>query len=328
MRTRQLGKAGPAVSAIGLGCMGMSEFYGASVDGESRATLERALDLGVTFFDTADTYGIGHNEALLAPVLKQARSRVVLATKFGIKRQKDSYAREIDTSPAYVRSACDASLQRLGIETIDLYYAHRINPTVPIEDTVGAMADLVAAGKVRHLGLSEVSAPTLRKAHMVHPIAAVQSEYSLWTRGPEADVLPTCRELGIAFVPYSPLGRGFLSGTIDQSTRFADTDMRNVLPRFRDQALVANLELARRVKEIAADIGCTPAQLCLAWLLAQGDDLIPIPGTRRIPYLEENVAAESLVLKPATIARLDAAFPVDAAVGHRYTEEGMKGVNA
>lgn len=270
MRTRQLGKAGPAVSAIGLGCMGMSEFYGASVDGESRATLERALDLGVTFFDTADTYGIGHNEALLAPVLKQARSRVVLATKFGIKRQKDSYAREIDTSPAYVRSACDASLQRLGIETIDLYYAHRINPTVPIEDTVGAMADLVAAGKVRHLGLSEVSAPTLRKAHMVHPIAAVQSEYSLWTRGPEADVLPTCRELGIAFVPYSPLGRGFLSGTIDQSTRFADTDMRNVLPRFRDQALVANLELARRVKEIAADIGCTPAQLCLAWLLAQG----------------------------------------------------------
>lgn len=327
MRTRRLGKTGPVVSAIGLGCMGMSEFYGASDDTESRATLDRALERGVTFYDTADTYGAGHNETLLAPFLRQARDRITLATKFGIKRQPGTYAREIDTSPAYVMSACDASLRRLGIETIDLYYAHRINPAVPIEDTVGAMADLVKAGKVRYLGLSEVSARTLRQAHAVHEIAAVQTEYSLWTRDPEAEILPTCRDLGVAFVPYSPLGRGFLTGTIDRATRFADGDMRKAAPRFREDALVANLKLADSVKSLAAEVGCTPAQLCLAWVLARGDDLIPIPGTRRIAYLEDNIAAADIALTPDVLEHLDRAFPVGAAMGPRYTEEGMKGVN-
>ena len=327
MKTRQLGTAGPVVSAVGLGCMGMSEFYGTADETESRATLDRALALGITFFDTADTYGIGHNETLLAPFLRGCRDRVVLATKFGIKRQPGAYDREIDTSPAYVRTACEASLRRLGIETIDLYYAHRLNPDVPIEDTVGAMAALIAEGKVRYLGLSEVSPPTLRRAHKVHPITAVQTEYSLWSRDPENEILPTCRELGVGFVPYSPLGRGFLTGTIDQTTEFEPGDMRRVAPRFRDDALLANLRLTASLKAIAADIGCTPAQLCIAWVLARGDDLIPIPGTRRRRYLEDNAAAAGLRLDEGTMTRLEQAFPAGAATGVRYSEEGMKGVN-
>lgn len=329
MKTRSLGKAGPVTSALGLGCMGMSEFYGTPDEAEALATLVRAVELGVTHFDTADMYGSGHNEQLLGRFLQTAgRTELLVATKFGIKREPGAYAREIDTSPAYVRQACDASLQRLGIDTIDLYYAHRLNPDVPIEETVGAMADLVTAGKVRHLGLCEVSAETLRRAHAVHPITAVQTEYSLWTRDPENAVLPACRELGVGFVAYSPLGRGFLTGTIDRSTQFEPGDFRTIGPRFRDEALEANLRLAETVKTMAAELGCTPAQLCLAWLLAQGDDIVPIPGTRRRKYLEDNAAAAELVLSDDVMTRLDALFPPGIAAGDRYPEEGMKGLNA
>ncbi len=328
MEHRTLGSSDLTVSAIGLGCMGMSEFYGPTDDAQSLATLERAFALGVTHFDTADMYGSGHNESLLARFLVGRRDRVVVASKFGIVREPGQYARRIDTRPAYVRAACEASLKRLGIETIDLYYAHRLNPEVPVEETVAAMADLVTAGKVRALGLSEVSAATLRRAHAVHPIAALQSEYSLWTRDVEAEVLPVLRELKVSLVAYSPLGRGMLTGAIGKNTPLADNDFRRISPRFQADNLDANLRLVDVVKTLAAERGCTPAQLALAWLLAQGPDILPIPGTRRITALEENLGAVGVKLSAADLARLDAALPPGVAAGDRYPPEGMKGLNA
>ncbi|MGE5516084.1 MAG: aldo/keto reductase [Bacteroidota bacterium] len=328
MEQRKIGGSGLAVSALGLGCMGMSEFYGPTDEAQSLATLERAFELGVTHYDTADMYGSGHNERLLSRFLAGKRDRVVIATKFGIVREPGQYSRVIDTSPDYVRRACDASLQRLGIDTIDLYYAHRRNPDIPIEDTVGAMADLVKQGKVRALGLSEVSAATLRRAHAVHPIAAVQSEYSLFTRDPEAEVLPTCRDLGISFVAYSPLGRGMLTGAITKAEDLDATDFRRMSPRFQGGNLDANLHLADKVRELAAAKGCTPGQVALAWLLAQGPEILPIPGTKRIKYLEDNVGAAKVSLSVEELARLDAALPPGAAAGERYPGEGMKGLNA
>ncbi len=316
------------VSALGLGCMGMSEFYGPADDAQSRATLGRALELGVTLLDTADTYGHGHNEQLVGRFLAGQRDRVVLATKFGIVRSPGKYERRIDNSPAYVKAACEASLRRLGVEVIDLYYAHRVDPAVPIEDTVGAMAGLVREGKVRALGLSEVSGRTLRRAHGVHPIAAVQTEYSLFTRDPETDVLPVCRELGVAFVAYSPLGRGMLTGAIGKGTELAADDFRRLSPRFRGDNLGRNLRLVEAVKALAATRGATPGQVALAWLLHQGKDVVPIPGTKRIRYLEENVAAASLPLSPDELARLDRALPRGATAGERYPPAGMKGINA
>ncbi|MBK1841723.1 aldo/keto reductase [Azospirillum sp. YIM B02556] len=316
-----------SVSEIGLGCMGMSEFYGPTDDIQSLATLERALELGVTHYDTADMYGSGHNEALLANFLAAKRDQVVIATKFGIVRQPGEYSRRVDTSPAYVAQACDASLKRLGVETIDLYYAHRLNPEIPVEDTVGAMADLVKAGKVRALGLSEVSAATLRRAHAVHPIAAVQSEYSLWTRDVEAAVLPACRELGISLVAYAPLGRGMLTGAVSSPAQFAENDFRRIAPRFSGDNFDRNLALVEQVKALAAQKGCTPGQVALAWLLAQGPDILPIPGTKRIKYLEENVGAATVALTGAEVKALGDALPPGVAAGDRYTAEGMRGVN-
>lgn len=327
MQQRDLGKSGLKVSALGLGCMGMSEFYGPTDEAQSLATLERAVELGVTHFDTADMYGAGHNETLLGRFLKGRRDKVVLATKFGIVRKPGEYARTIDTSPAYVKSACEASLKRLGIEVIDLYYAHRRNPDIPIEDTVGAMADLVRQGKVRALGLSEVSAATLRRAHAVHPIAAVQSEYSLWTRDPEAEVLPACRALGVSFVAYSPLGRGMLTGAIAKPDDLAEGDFRRLSPRFQADNLAVNLHLVGKVQELAARKGCSAGRVALAWLLAQGPDILPIPGTKRITYLEDNVAAAAITLAPADLAFLAEALPPGAAAGERYPAEGMKGLN-
>jgi aryl-alcohol dehydrogenase-like predicted oxidoreductase len=333
MEKRDLGASRLTVSALGLGCMGMSEFYGPTDDAQSLATLERALELGVTFLDTADMYGSGHNEELLGRFLTGRRDKMVLATKFGIVRRPGDtgparYERTVDTSPAYLRAACEASLRRLGTEVIDLYYAHRLDPDVPVEDTVGAMAELVRAGKVRALGLSEVSARTLRRAHAVHPIAAVQSEYSLWTREPEAEVLPACRELGVSFVAYSPLGRGFLTGSIGKDTDLAANDFRRISPRFQHDNLERNLRLVDVVKTLAAARGVTPGQMALAWLLHQGKDIVPIPGTKRIKYLEENVAAVSLTLSTDDLARLNQALPLGAAAGDRYPRAGMKGLNA
>ncbi|PWC82055.1 aldo/keto reductase [Azospirillum sp. TSH100] len=316
-----------SVSEIGLGCMGMSEFYGPTDDSQSLATLEKAFELGVTHYDTADMYGSGHNESLLARFLAGKRDRVTIATKFGIVRQPGEYARRVDTSPAYVRQACDASLKRLGVETIDLYYAHRLNPEIPVEETVGAMADLVKAGKVRALGLSEVSAATLRRAHAVHPIAAVQSEYSLWTRDMEAAVLPACRELGISLVAYAPLGRGMLTGAVSSPDQFAENDFRRIAPRFAGDNFDRNLALVEQVKALAVQKGCTPGQVALAWLLAQGPDILPIPGTKRIKYLEENVGAAAVTLTEAEVTALGDALPPGVAAGDRYTAEGMRGVN-
>ncbi|MCW2245759.1 aryl-alcohol dehydrogenase-like predicted oxidoreductase [Azospirillum fermentarium] len=327
LERRALG-GGLAVSAIGLGCMGMSEFYGPTDDEQSLAVLARALDLGVTHFDTADMYGSGHNERLLARFLAGRRDGVVVATKFGIVRKPGDYARSLDTSPAYVRRACEESLARLGVDTIDLYYAHRLNRDVPVEDTVGAMADLVREGKVRALGLCEVSAATLRRAHAVHPIAAVQSEYSLWTRDVEDHVLPACRELGVSLVAYAPLGRGMLTGTVTSAGQLAENDFRRLSPRFQDGNLDANLALVEAVKRLAAAKGCTPGQVALAWLLAQGPDILPIPGTKRIAYLEENVGGASVSLGADEVAALSAALPRGAAAGDRYPAEGMKGLNA
>ncbi len=333
MKERQLGATGPMVAEIGLGCMGMSYAYGPRDDEESARTLHRALDLGVTLLDTADAYGAGHNEQLVGATLASRRDEFRLATKFALRRRggggqtfsgsPDSF---IDSSPEWVREACDASLTRLGFEHIDLYYMHRRNPEVPIEDTVGAMAELVTAGKVGHLGLSEVSPATLRAAHAVHPIAAVQMEYSLFSREVEGEMLATCRDLGVALVAYSPVGRGFLTGTIGSTRDLAEVDFRRGLPRFTGDNLEHNLELADAVRALAGELGVTPAQAALAWLLAQDERVIPIPGTKRVKYLEENVAAADAVLSADQVAALSEAVPAGAVAGGRYSEAALRTV--
>ena len=328
MQTRELGRGGLKVSALGLGCMGMSEFYGARNDEESMATLHHAVERGVTFFDTADMYGIGDNEELVGRALRPVRDRVVIATKFGVVRSKDSPTiRGISGRPEYVHSACDASLRRLGIDVIDLYYQHRVDPQVPIEETVGAMAELVKRGKVRFLGLSEASAETIRRACKVHPIAALQSELSLWTRDIETEILPTCRELGVGLVAYSPLGRGFLTGAIADSKSLASDDFRRMSPRFHDENLDKNLALVAQLRALAEKKRCTPAQLALAWVLAKGNDVVPIPGTKKRTRLDENLAAAEVTLAADEIAALDRAFPPGAAAGTRYPQAAMSSVN-
>ena len=319
MDKRTLGNHGLEVSALGLGCMGMSEFYGTTDEGEAIATIHRALELGIDFLDTADMYGRGTNEKLVGKAIGDRRDEVVLATKFGNVRNDDG-SREVRGDAEYVRQACDASLERLGLDHIDLYYQHRVDRRVPIEETVGAMAELVEAGKVRHLGLSEASSETIRRAHAVHPIAALQSEYSLWTRDPEDGVLATCRELGIGFVAYSPLGRGFLTGQIRSADGFAEGDFRGHLPRFQGENLQRNLELVARVEEIADEKGGTPGQIALAWVLSRGDDVVPIPGTKRRRYLEENAKAADVELTTEELERLEQAFPQGAAAGDRYPD--------
>ena len=327
MKTRKLGTNGPEVGAIGLGCMGMSEFYGARDDAESIATIHRALELGVTLLDTADMYGPHTNEVLVGKAIAGKRDRVVLATKFGIQRGDNPADRAINGKPAYVRAACDASLQRLGVDHIDLYYQHRVDPSTPIEDTIGAMAELVTAGKVRYLGMSEAAPDTLRRASKVHPIAALQTEYSLWTRDPEDDILATCRELGIGFVPYSPLGRGFLTGQIKKFDDLAPDDFRRHNPRFQGENFAKNLALVSHLERVAQAKGCTASQLALAWVMAQGDDLVPIPGTKRRGYLEENLRAADLTFTPQELAAIDEIAPKRAAAGLRYPAVGMSSVN-
>ncbi|MCS4504849.1 aldo/keto reductase [Arhodomonas aquaeolei] len=323
--TLPLGTAGPTLPALGLGCMGMSEFYGETDDDRSLAVLRRAYELGVRMFDTADMYGNGHNEELLARFLKEGGSDAFIATKFGIRKAPGEYARTIDNSPDYIRQACDASLQRLGRERIDLYYVHRIEAGRPIEESMGALADLVRAGKIAHIGLSEVSADTLRRAHAVHPVAAVQSEYSLTTRDMEAEVMSACRELGVAFVAYSPLGRGLLSGVLDGHS-LAKDDARRNLPRFAGKALNANLARIGRLRAIAAKYDATPSQIALAWVLAKG--VFAIPGTKRVAYLEENIAATDVHLTADDLTELDRAYAPGSFTGDRYTAEGMKGIDA
>ena len=324
---RALGRQGLVVSAIGLGCMGMSDFYGPSEEATNLAVLDHALDIGVNFLDTADMYGVGRNEELLAKVLRRRRDDVVLATKFGNVRAPNGDYLGVDGRPEYVAAACDASLKRLGVEHIDLYYQHRVDRNVPIEDTVGAMARLVEAGKVRHLGLSEASAVTIRRAAAVHPIAALQSEYSLWTRDVEAEILPTCRELGIGFVPYSPLGRGFLTGAIQDTAALAANDWRRQNPRFQDANLAQNLALVNAVTDLARARGCTPAQLALAWLLHRGEDIAPIPGTRRIERLDENAGAARIRLDAAELEAIEDGLAGHAVAGTRYPAAGMAAVN-
>ena len=326
MLQRRLGSE-LTVSAIGLGCMGMSEFYGPADSAEAIATLHRAFDLGVTLFDTADAYGPFTNEQLVGRALRDRRDKVVIATKFGNVRGPDGSWRGISGRPDYVISACDASLRRLGVDFIDLYYQHRVDPAVPIEDTVGAMASLVRAGKVRCLGLSEAAPTTIRRAHAVHPIAALQTEYSLWSRDPDDEILPTVRALGIGFVAYSPLGRGVLTGAVTSAVEFAADDFRGRTPRFQGENLAHNLGLVAQLTEVAAGKGCTPAQLALAWVLARGEDLVPIPGTKRRRYLEENVAALSIELTSEEVAAIEAIAPPGAAAGDRYTADQMARVN-
>jgi len=323
MKTRRIGHKGPRVSAIGLGCMGMSQSYGLADSVEAVATIHRALELGVNFLDTADVYGPYANEELVGQAIRGRREDVFLATKCGFVPRKEGGPMSVDGSPAHIHAACDASLRRLGVTTIDLYYLHRVDPRTPIEDSVRAMGELVADGKVRYLGLSEVGPRTLRRAFAVHPIAAVQSEYSLWTRDPEAGVLPACRELGVALVPFSPLGRGFLSGTVRTLNGLAADDFRRNLPRFQEANIGRNLALVDRLAEVAREKGATPAQLALAWLLAQGDDVIPIPGTKRTKYLEENVAATELSLSTSDLARIEAAIPKESIAGERYSPDSL-----
>jgi aryl-alcohol dehydrogenase-like predicted oxidoreductase len=328
MQSRRLGKSGPQLSPLGLGCMGMSEFYGPAEEAESIATIHRSLELGFSFLDTADAYGYGDNEILVGKAIHDRRDKAFVATKFAIVRDRaNPKSRAVSGKPEYVKSACEASLKRLGISTIDLYYQHRVDPNTPIEDTVGAMAELVREGKVRFLGLSEASPATIRRAHAVHPIAALQTEYSLWTRDPEDQVLPTTRELGIAFVAYSPLGRGFLTGQIRKFEDLAADDFRRNSPRFQGENFQKNLDLVAHVEQIAKEKNCTSGQLALAWLLAQGEDIIPIPGTKRRKYLEENIAAMDVNLSAADLQRLDEVAPKGAASGDRYNQVMMALLN-
>ena len=328
MKTRTLGTTSLEIPVVGLGCMGMSDFYGPADEANAVATIHRALELGVTFFDTADMYGVGKNEELLGRALRGKRDGAIVATKFAVVRGADGSFLGVSGKPDYVKQACDASLRRLGLDVIDLYYQHRVDPKVPIEDTVGAMADLIRAGKVRNLGLSEASPETVRRASKVHPIAALQTEYSLWSREPEADVLATCRELGITFVAYSPLGRGFLTGAIKSLDDLAPDDWRRTMPRFSPENFPKNLQIVRRVQEIAAARGVTPAQLALAWVLGAGDHVVAIPGTRSRERLEENAAAAEIVLTLQERKAIDDAFPPDVAAGTRYPVAAMSSVNS
>jgi aryl-alcohol dehydrogenase-like predicted oxidoreductase len=329
MQTRKLGKNGPTVSALGLGCMGMSEFYGQGDDAESIATIHHALDRGITMLDTANVYGPFTNEVLVGKAIKGRRDQVFLATKFGIVRDPaDPQSRGINGRPEYVRACCDDSLKRLGVDHIDLYYQHRVDPNVPIEETIGAMAELVAAGKVRYLGMSEAAAPTIERASKVHTITALQSEYSLWTRDPEEnDTLALCRKLGIALVAYSPLGRGFLTGAITRPEDFDADDYRRTSPRFQGENFTRNLQLVEQVEQLADDKGCSPAQLALAWVLAQGQDIVPIPGTKRRSRLDENLGALDVELSQADLASIAEIFPIEAVAGARYTPAGMAHIN-